>query len=116
MAFTVSPPAFSVIVIYPRGKDTYFNIDYYLKSHIPLAQRLWGPFGMKVHSITHYGGGDAATGAYHLSCVLDWESKEAFESAQQSAGTKEVMDDVGSGRITDVTPVFLSGVVEGSAW
>lgn len=111
MAPTLSPPAFSVVVIYPRGKDTYFNIDYYLQSHIPLAERLWGPFGMKLHSITHYGDTDESSAAYHLSCVLDWEGKEGFDRAQQSPSTKEVMDDVASGRITNVTPVFLSGVV-----
>lgn len=108
MAPALSPPTFSVLVLYPREKGSYFNLKYYLESHIPLAERLWGPFGMGFHSITPYENGQ---GECHLSCVMDWESKDAFDAAQQSAGTKEIMDDVGSGNITDVKPTFLSGTV-----
>ena len=110
MAPTLSPPAYTVLVIYPRGVDTFSNLDYYLTSHIPLAERLWGPSGMKVRSITHYG--DEC--AYHLSCVLEWADKEAYERAMgDAAASKEIMDDVGSGRITNSVPRFLGGVVAG---
>ena len=107
MAPVKTPPAFSVLVLYPRSQGTFFNLDYYLKSHIPLAEKHWGPFGMTFHAISEYGTSDD----FHLSCLMDWESKEAYEEAQKDGGTKIIMDDVTSGRITNVTPIFLAATV-----
>ena len=97
-------PTFTVIVLYPRDPGTSFNLDYYLHSHIPLAEKFWGPHSMRFHSITPY----ASDNDYHLACMMEWDNADSYKSAQQDAGTKEVMDDVTSGRFTTVKPVFLT--------
>ena len=62
---------------------------------------------MTIHSISE---SDMESG-YHLSIVIDWVSKEGFDKAQQDERTKEIWEDIGSGRFTNVTPVVLSGKV-----
>ena len=62
---------------------------------------------MTFHSISE---SDVESG-YHLSTVIDWASKEGFDNAQQDERTKEIWEDVGSGKFTNVTPVVLSGNV-----
>jgi hypothetical protein len=107
-----SPPSYTLIALYPRtdptsGRPTTFHQDYYLVHHIPLAERLWGPYGMTFHSITPL----EESSGYHLVCVMSWTSKAAYEKASGNEDAEEVMADVRSGRITDGTPVFLGGGV-----
>ncbi len=46
---------------------------------------------------------------YHLSAVLEFESREAFDKAQGADRLKELMDDVGSGSFTKSEPAFSTG-------
>ena len=40
-----------VQVIYPKEARGDFNMTYYLESHMPLVQKLWGPLGLKSWTI-----------------------------------------------------------------
>ena len=98
-------PALVNIIMYPRGNDTFFKLDYYLSKHIPFASEIWNPYGVHVLSISTM---DEASG-YHLVTVLGWDSKEGYENSQKDKRNKEIWDDVYSGSFTNVKPVVLTG-------
>lgn len=105
MAPAVQPPKFTIVVVYPRAPGTRFNLHNYLHGHIPLAEKLWGPYGMTIRSITPYPDRED----YHLSCVMEWPGEEAYRAANSDAVTKTIFDDVASGSYTNITPTFLTG-------
>ena len=72
---------------------------------MPLANEISGPYTARIHSVTKL---DEATG-YHLACIAAWESQAKYEQAQEDPRTKEIEDDIGSGRITNAVPLFLAG-------
>lgn len=102
-------PGFVVLVLYPRKPGTTFDWQYYLSKHTPLANEIWGPYGMKMHSISEM----AAESGYHQTCVIEWESKEGYEKAQQDDRSKEIMADIADGNFTTASPVFLAGKIVG---
>ena len=97
--------AFIVVVVYPRTKTSTFDLNYYLSKHVPLTKEIWGHYGLRFHSTSEL---DADSG-YHISCVLEWDSKEGFDKAQKDPRSGEIHQDIESGRFTDSTPVFLAG-------
>ncbi|KPI42699.1 uncharacterized protein AB675_1736 [Cyphellophora attinorum] len=107
MAPILAQPSFTLLVLYPRKSGTYFDMKYYTSSHIPLAEKVWGPYSCKFHSFTPY----PEDSAYHLSCLMQWDSKDSYEQAKKDAGTKGVMDDVASGSFTNADAMFLEGTV-----
>jgi uncharacterized protein (TIGR02118 family) len=107
MAPILSQPGFTLIVLYPRKPGTYFDLKHYTSSHVPLAEKIWGPYSCKFHSLTPY----PEDSPYHLTAVMQWDSKDSYEQAKKDSATKEVLDDVASGSFTKVEPVFLEGTV-----
>lgn len=101
----MASPAFIVVVIYPRTQTSSFNLDHYLSSHVPLTKKIWGPYGLVFRSTSDL---DADSG-YHISAVLEWETKDGFDKAQKDPRSAEIYDDVKSGSFTDSAPVFLMG-------
>jgi uncharacterized protein (TIGR02118 family) len=86
-----------VTVAYPQQPGKRFDFDYYLKTHIPLVQRLLGSAIRRVE-VFKGAGSDAAN-----VCVaaLFFDSKDAFEKAFNPVA-KEVMGDVPN--YTDIEP------------
>jgi uncharacterized protein (TIGR02118 family) len=80
--------------MYHVGAGQKFDLDYYLKTHMPLVGRLWGPKGMKssqvLQGVGTPGGGAVAQ---NIIALLDFESLEAFQAAARAHG-KEVLGDV----------------------
>jgi uncharacterized protein (TIGR02118 family) len=113
----LSPPTYTLLALYPRTATSTFHLPYYLSSHMPLTERLWGPYGFSIHSITSYD--DTQSTQYHLSCVMEFSSKEGYEKAMGSEGTAEIVKDMRSGRVVswggegEREVVFLGGVVAG---
>lgn len=97
--------AFLIYILYPRTPGTTFNYDYYTSKHAALATEIWGPYSARTHSVTKM---DEASG-YHLALVVEWDGKGKYEEAQKDARTKEIVEDIGSGRFTTAAPVFLEG-------
>lgn len=93
-----------VSVMYQVGPQQKFDLDYYMKSHIPLVGSLWKSAGLKGVQVMRGTGsptGDAAP--YHVITLLDFELLDAFKAAAAANG-KAVFDDVP--KFTDVQPMI----------
>lgn len=91
-----------VSVMYQVGPQQKFDLDYYMKSHIPLITSLWKSAGLNGAQVMKGIGspsGDPA--AYHVIALLDFESLAAFGAAAAANG-KEVFADIPN--FTDVQP------------
>lgn len=93
-----------VSVLYKVSLNDKFNIDYYMKTHVPLVKKLWGPFGLQNVQVLRGTGlinGDPS--AYHVIALLDFISSDAFQSAAEKHGA-QVLGDVPN--FTDGTPII----------
>jgi uncharacterized protein (TIGR02118 family) len=98
----------TVTVLYPRESGGHFDADYYLKTHMPLAQKHWSPYGLTSYKVTKFG--DDAPYVYGVS--LDFESMEGIQKALASDKTKEIMDDVVN--YSNLKPTIVAGEVIGT--
>jgi uncharacterized protein (TIGR02118 family) len=86
--------AMIVTVTYHLGPDQNFDLDYYLSTHMPLVEKLWGPLGMTSAKVLR--GTGTPTGAaapIHIMALLEFESAAAFRAAGKEHG-REVMGDI----------------------
>ncbi len=100
-----------ITVLYPNVHGARFDLDYYLRRHMPLVMDLFGPHGMRgwrVAEISETPSGEPP--AFMISAMLDFTEVGAFHAALKAAG-EPVLADVP--RFTDTTPVFLIGAVAG---
>ncbi|KAI0483505.1 hypothetical protein F4859DRAFT_400775 [Xylaria cf. heliscus] len=95
-------------VVYPEGAK--FNMDYYLKTHMPLVQKTWAPYGLKSWKVSHYTNPKAP---YVVQAWLEWESKEHADKGTASTDGKAVFGDISN--FSDKSPAVLSGEQVGSA-
>jgi uncharacterized protein (TIGR02118 family) len=98
----------TVTVLYPRQSDGHFDVDYYLKTHMPLAQKHWSPYGFTSYKVTKFG--DDAPYVYGVA--MDFESMESFQKAMASEESKEILDDVKN--FSNLKPTFVAGEVIGT--
>ncbi|CAD6443665.1 cfd7a58a-c3a2-48dc-86e4-286ec6c79c84 [Sclerotinia trifoliorum] len=93
--------SFIVTVIYPKTETSTFDLDYYMKTHIPLVQEKWGPHGLKNWTVTKL---DESTG-YSMQALLWFESKEAWANGAVEAPA--IMSDVPN--FSSVQPLLVFG-------
>merc|ERR1712137_915945 len=94
-------------VIYEQ--NTKFNMDYYLKTHMPLVQEKWGPSGLKSWKVLKFG--DDAP--YCVQATLEWGSMSDFQKAtQDKAAMDAIMGDVSN--FSNTNPKLMTGEVVGS--
>ena len=98
----------TAMVIYPRKEGSTFNKEYYLSTHMPLANKIWKKYGLKGYTVSEL----SADGPYSIAVVMEWEDADGFGKAVQDPGTKEVMDDVKN--FSSESPVIVHGAVIGS--
>jgi uncharacterized protein (TIGR02118 family) len=96
-----------VLVVYPRNKDSKFDKEYYLATHMPLVEKHWKKHGLKSYAVTELN----ADGPYSYSVVMEFESYEGFGAAGADPNTKEVMDDVKN--FSNEQPIIVHGAVIG---
>ncbi len=106
------------VVAYPSttkdGAATKFDMDYYLKSHMPLVMDTWGKHGLQKWSVIKLGPGpDGSKPQFAVQALMTFKDEEALKSAMGDAGTKAVFDDVP--KFTNKSPIFLAGGVVGSS-
>jgi uncharacterized protein (TIGR02118 family) len=93
-----------VSVMYQIGAGNKFDIDYYLKTHMPLVGSLLKPMGLKdaqvLRGVGSPGGGPAA---YHIIALLDFESLDKFTAAADAHGAA-IFGDIPN--FTDVQPTI----------
>ncbi len=93
-----------VSVLYPNGSGSRFDLDYYLKSHIPMVQkRLGAPLKRVAVERGLAGGAPGAPPPFLAAAHLHFDSVEAFQGAfGPHAGP--IMADVPN--YTNTTPVI----------
>jgi uncharacterized protein (TIGR02118 family) len=90
--------------MYHVGPGQKFDLDYYMKSHIPMAGKLWGPAGLKGAQVLQGVGSPSGDPAgQHIIALLDFDSVDAFKAAAAAHG-KEVLGDIAN--FTDVQPAI----------
>jgi uncharacterized protein (TIGR02118 family) len=93
-----------VSVMYQVGSGHKFDLDYYMKTHVPLVGSLWGSFGLKEARILQGIGSPSGDPAgFHIIALLDFESLDGFKAAAAAHG-KEVLGDIPN--FTDVQPAI----------
>lgn len=100
------------LVIYPSDPDARFDMDYYLKTHMPLAAEQWKSFGLRDWKVVELGPGlDGRSRPYSVATVMSWDSLDGLKAALASEAFKVVVADVPN--FTDLRPLFLTGDVVG---
>ncbi len=93
-----------VSVLYPNGPQAKFDLDYYLKSHIPMVQRRLGaPLKRVAVERGLAGGAPGAQPPYVAAGHLHFESVEAFQAAF-GPQAQPILADVPN--YTNTTPVI----------
>ena len=104
--------AITTTVLYPNKPDITFDLSYYLTIHMKMAEKLWGPLGMKTWVATQFqAGADGTKPPFFLSAVSEWTSREASEAAFASEAGETLLKDIQN--FTNATPVLLTGDVKG---
>ncbi|KAJ4256272.1 hypothetical protein NW762_009352 [Fusarium torreyae] len=93
-------------VLYPSGPS--FDMDYYLKKHMPFVSAKFGPLGLKSWKIISFEEG----APFQVQATLEWDSIEAIDKAVASEAGKEVFGDVPN--FYSEQPVLLKGPVVGA--
>lgn len=92
----------TLIVSYPLAEGKTFDREYYLSTHIPLAQSAWGAFGLQAAEILF-----PASGLQPLAgvMILRFENQAAIDAALNSPETAKVISDVAN--FTNIAPVIF---------
>jgi len=91
----------TLIVSYPRHEGAKFDAAYYTGTHIPLAEKTWGPHGLTRAEVLLPVGDEQPW----MACVLlHFASQDAVDAALASPDTPAVIGDVGN--FTDIHPVI----------
>jgi uncharacterized protein (TIGR02118 family) len=95
----------TVTVMYPNTSGSKFDLDYYLKTHGPLVERLWRPHGLRSLKVVRgVATPDPNTPPpWRIMALIEFSSLDQFKAAVKAAG-KEVMGDISN--FTDVTPAI----------
>ncbi len=83
-----------VTVLYPAGEGATFDHDYYLGTHMPMVQRLWGPLGLTAARVLRgVPGPDGKGPPFLVMTSLEWPDAATFAKAAQAHGS-EIFKDV----------------------
>lgn len=90
-------------VIYPASASK-FDMDYYLKKHMPMVKETWAPHGLKSYRVIQT---EPSTG-HSVQAIMEWESVEKMTKAiQNSELAEKIMNDIPN--FTDAKPLRLLG-------
>ncbi|PQE08927.1 Ethyl tert-butyl ether degradation protein [Rutstroemia sp. NJR-2017a WRK4] len=81
-------PAAIVTVMYPKTETSTFDMNYYMKTHMPLVQEKWGPHGLQNWTIYELDGKDG----WSVQALLYWDSMESFAKAAEAEAEKIMAD------------------------
>ncbi|KAL7905277.1 hypothetical protein GGI35DRAFT_461281 [Trichoderma velutinum] len=100
----------TLTVLYNQPKEgEYFNMDYYINTHMPIANKQWGPLGMKSWQVIQ-SGPDAP---FYGGVLFTWEKPEDAANALTAEESKPVFADVPN--FTNLKPILLPSSVV-SSW
>lgn len=92
----------TLIVSYPLAEGSTFDRDYYLSTHIPLAQAAWGELGLQSAEILF-----PAAGLQPLAglIILRFKDQASIDAALNSPATAKVIGDVAN--FTNIAPLIF---------
>ena len=96
-----------IAAVYPRQAGKRFDLDYYVKNHLPMVRRKFGPYGLtnaEVDKGVEGLGGDASP--FFAIGYLYFKTLDDFHKAYAAVGA-EVVGDIPL--YTDVTPMIQIG-------
>lgn len=99
--------ALSLQVVYPVSEDTHFDMDYYLGTHMPLANSHMGDHLESVQVTKGVAGGPDAPPPFYAVATMTFADQAAFDAAMAAADP--VVADIPN--FTDTTPQMLIGEV-----
>lgn len=104
---------FHVNVLYPNDEGATFDMDYYLKTHMPLVKKHWSQFGLKGYTVTQAGPlPDGSKAQYSVLATLIWDKQDDVGTAMgDQKTTGEIMGDIPN--FSNKQPIFVSGDVVG---
>ncbi|KQT57189.1 ethyl tert-butyl ether degradation protein EthD [Methylobacterium sp. Leaf456] len=92
-----------ISVMYPSDSGTRFDMDYYLKKHMPLVSQRWSSKGLHDYTVLKGAGTpDGGTAPYQVVANLRFDSADAFKRAAGEDG-EEIFGDIPN--FTDSQPV-----------
>lgn len=98
----------TVTVVFPNDVDAKYDIDYYVKNHMTLIEKLWSNYGLKRWSVTNYVPGiDGTPPLYSFGSEVVWENEVGMKKAFESSTVAEIMADVA--HFSNKPPIFLIG-------
>ncbi len=112
---TVNPGTITMSVLYPRDEGATFDMDYYLATHMKLAEKAWQPHGMKSWNVIEVPPSPDAL--YSVHSFITWEARGKDGMEGLMAG---VSSDLGKELTADVvnfsnrTPKVIIGPVKAS--
>lgn len=102
-----SPPSAYSTVLYPRTDDSQFDMGYYLATHMPLAAKIWGPYGLHSWQVIQFENHpDGSPSPYTVQAILHWSKIEDLEIVTKDV-SKPVFDDVAN--FSNKSPIFMAG-------
>jgi uncharacterized protein (TIGR02118 family) len=92
-----------VTVSYPTTPNARFDLDYYLKSHMPMVQERLSKFGMIDYSVSKGLGGFApgSPAEFTITAQLNLDTMEHMQAGMAAEGAA-IMADIPN--YTDITP------------
>jgi len=103
-----------ISILYPRDATSTFDMDYYLATHMPLAQKAWSEHGLLTWTVVEIPSPDAP---YSVQSIVTWKASGDNGMAGVMAGMasdlgKELTADVAN--FSNRTPQVLIGPVKAS--
>lgn len=99
-----------VTVLYENKEGSKFDMDYYLKTHMPLVSKSWEQYGLKGWEVMEFKPSpDGTVPPYQVQATLIWDSQEDFKKGLESPETPTVLGDVAN--FTDLQPILMGGPV-----
>lgn len=98
--------SFSVSVLYPSAPDAKFDMDYYLKTHMPLVQSHWQQYGLKDWKVVKFQPGADGSKPYDVQAILTFENAQSLATASEKAGGP-VFGDIPN--FSNQQPVLING-------
>ncbi|PTB65012.1 hypothetical protein BBK36DRAFT_1169796 [Trichoderma citrinoviride] len=96
-------------VLYNQPKEgEFFDMDYYVNKHMPIANEKWTPLGLKSWQVIKYG----PDAPFYGGVILNFEKPEAAANVLTATESQPVFDDVPN--FTNLKPILLPANVEGS--
>ncbi|KAF9630630.1 hypothetical protein BFW01_g1192 [Lasiodiplodia theobromae] len=82
-------------ILYPNTPGKNFDLEYYLNTHMPLTEKIWGPLGLTSWRVVEFkAGADGGPPPYRLKTETVWESREKLDAAVANEQTRTIFGDV----------------------